>query len=296
MNRHRVPSTTALRAFESVARNLSFTRAAEELGMTQGAISYQVKQLGNEIGAALFRWDGRTLVLTDEARKLLPVVQRSLTDIGDAIAAVSSTREHISLSVASSTYFAAHWLSKRFGKLWQQHPGIGLRLQHPEFPVDFAKVDLTIRWIKEGWDNPAVRTEKLFLSDMFPVCSPELRTAKAPLLMPSDLHKHKLLRDEALMEPWASWFALAGIGYPKSMQKLSVNDPNVYLQAAIDGQGIALGDTLLADEIALGRLIKPFDLNLPGYGYFLVYPSDALRRKSVRAFREWLLEESRSAT
>jgi LysR family transcriptional regulator, glycine cleavage system transcriptional activator len=287
---------TALRAFESVARNLSFTRAAEELGLTQGAISYQIKRLGREVGTPLFRWDGRTLMVTDEGRKLLPVVQRSLRDIGDAITAVSSTSGHISLSVASSTYFAAHWLSKRFGRLWQQHPGMGLRLQHPESPVDFAKVDLAVRWLKEGWVDSGTRTERLFLSDMFPVCSPKLRRAKPPLLKPSDLHKHKLLWDEALMEAWAAWFALAGIGYPRPMQELSVNDPNVYIQAAIDGQGIALGDTLLADEIALGRLIKPFDLNLPGYGYFLVYPPDALRRGNVRAFREWLLEESRSAS
>jgi LysR family glycine cleavage system transcriptional activator len=264
--------------------------------MTQGAISYQIKRLAREVGAPLFRWDGRSLMVTDEGRRLLPVVQRSLRDIGDVIAAISSTSDHLSLFVASSTYFAAHWLSKRFGRLWQQHPGIGLRLQHPESPVDFAKVDLAIRWLKQGWGDPGLRVESLFLSNMFPVCSPKLREGKPPLLNPKDLHKHKLLRDEALMEAWTAWFNLAGIGFPKPMQELSVNDPNVYVQAAIDGQGIALGDTLLADEIALGRLIKPFELNLGGYGYFLVYPADAVRRKNVRSFREWLLDESHSSS
>ncbi|MEA2780114.1 MAG: LysR family transcriptional regulator, glycine cleavage system transcriptional activator [Rhodospirillaceae bacterium] len=294
VNQPRIPSLAALRAFEAVARNLSFTRAADELRITQGAVSYQIKQLVSELGVPLFRWDGRVLVLTEEARKLLPVVQRSFVDIGEVLATISRRRGDFPLTIALSTYFAAHWLSKRLGRFWQHQPGIRLRLQHPEFPVEFGtgKADLSIRWLKADWNDPTLRVELLFLSEISPVCSPSLQTGRPPLDRPNDLQKHKLLRDETVMEAWAAWFKVAGIDYRIPMHELSINDPNVYMQAAVDGQGVALGDTLLADEIALHRLTKPFDVYLSGYGYFIVYPPDALRRPNVKAFRDWLLTEA----
>jgi LysR family glycine cleavage system transcriptional activator len=291
-----IPSLAALRAFEAVARLGSFTRAAQELGITQGAVSYQVRLLEEEIRSPLFRREGRGIALTVEAQRLLPILQRALGDIAEAIAAVRPAAEdEARLTVALSTYFAAHWLSKRLAGFSQRHPAIKLRLQHPESTADFAEIDMAIRWHALDTAEPGLQSERLFAAPLAPVCSPRLRGGPLPLASPADLQRHTLLRDEVTREAWNTWLKRAGVAPPERIREVTINDPNVYIQAAIDGQGFALADSLVADDIALGRLIEPFDMKLDGYGYFLTYPRTALARRSARAFRDWLLAEVESS-
>jgi len=290
-----IPSLAALRSFEAVARLGSFTRAAGELGVTQGAVSYQVRLLEEEIRGPLFRREGRGIALTAEAQRLLPILQQALADIAEGIAAVlPAAEDEAKLTVALSTYFAAHWLSKRLAGFSQRHPAIKLRLQHPESTADFAEVDMAIRWHALDAAAPGLQSELLFAAPLAPVCSQKLRDGPLPLASPTHLHHHMLLRDEVTRDAWTTWLKRAGVTPPARIREVTINDPNVYIQAAIDGQGFALADSLVADDIALGRLIEPFDLRLEGYGYFLTYPRAALARRSARAFRDWLLAEAES--
>jgi LysR family glycine cleavage system transcriptional activator len=295
MRSDRLPALAALRAFEAVARHASFTRAAEELGVTQGAVSYQVRELEAELGLALFRREGRGVRATEAAERLLPSFRRALGEIADAIAAVAPAGAEPKLTVALSTYFAAHWLSKRLGGFSQRHPAIRIRLQHPEFSAFAAdEVDMAIRWARADWKVADLVAEFLFEASIAPVCSPALRDGPPRLVEPGDIPRHTLLRDEVTREAWAAWWSLAGIARPIPAREVTINDPNVYIQAAIDGQGIALADDLVADDVALGRLVEPFDIRLGGYGYFLVYPRDRPLKPAARAFRDWIAEEIRT--
>ena len=283
----RIPSLPALRAFEAVARNLSFTKAAEELRLTQGAISYQIKQLEREIGIRLFyRRRGHEIQLSSKAGLLLPTVQRAFAELTQSINAIRVESEAQPVVIALSTYFAAHWLLRRLGRFWRVHHSIKLRLQHPE-TVAAPDVHVTIHWRKEDWTDEGLVTDLLFVSEVSPVCSPSLALTK-----PKDLLRHTLLRDEVTNEAWTGWLKKAGLSDGDAMHAINTNDPNVYIQAAIDGQGVALGDDLIEDEISLGRLARPFNIKLKGYCYFSSYRPDVLRNPSVAAFRNWLLAEA----
>lgn len=287
-----IPSLAALRCFEAVARLGSFTRAAEALGVTQGAVSYQVRLLETELRTPLFRRERRGIAPTAAGQRLLPILQRALADIADGIASIApGPEDELRLTVALSTYFAAHWLSKRLAGFSQRHPAIKLRLQHPESSASFEDVDMAIRWHALDRTEPGLQSELLFAAALAPVCSPQLRAGPVPLAAPADLQHHTLLRDEVTRDAWSAWLKRAGLAPPEHIREVTINDPNVYIQAAIDGQGLALADTLVADDIALGRLVEPFDLKLEGYGYFLAYPRAALRRRSAQAFRDWLMAE-----
>jgi LysR family transcriptional regulator, glycine cleavage system transcriptional activator len=286
--RSRLPSLAALRAFEAVARNLSFTKAAAELRLTQGAISYQIKELEEEIGVALFLRNGRNIKLSSEAALFLPTLQRALADISHGIVSMRLRSGEEPVLIALSTYFAAHWLLRRLARFWRHHPGIKLRLHHPE-NVAAPDIHLTIRWHKAGWKDDRGVTELLFLSDLTPVCSPSLGLTKA-----KDLVRHTLLLDEITGQAWVAWLKRANLREQEGLHEMNIGDPNVYIQAAIDGQGVALGDELLDDEVALGRLVRPFNVKLQGYGYFVSCTEEALKFANVVAFREWLLAEART--
>lgn len=297
MGSPRLPSLSALRAFELAARQLSFTKAAQELRITQGAVSYQICMLEQELGTRLFRREKRAVSLTDDARRLVPVLQRAFADIATGIASLSPSGAGKRMTVALSTYFAMHWLSRRLGGFWKAYPGIQLRLQHPETNIRFGEdeVDMVICWQPSGWQStPDLKTELLFKAAVSPVCSPSLHKGPAPLVSPRDLRGHLLLRDEVTRDAWTRWLKLAGVDYPASLDEMTINDPNVYIQTAIDGQGLALANSLISDELALNRLVRPFDFELHGYGYFIVYRPDTLIRPAIRAFRDWILSEAQA--
>ncbi|MEM7431541.1 MAG: transcriptional regulator GcvA [Pseudomonadota bacterium] len=292
MNR-RLPPLTSLRAFEAAGRHLSFTRAAEELTVTQAAISHQVKSLEEHLGLRLFVRMPRRLELTAAGKKLLPVVRDSFSRISDSIAKLSDIMPSPGLTVRLTPSFSAKWLSPRLDAFRQRHPDIDLSLNHSNAPVDFAResIDVAVTYGNGKW--PRVIADPVMSLDFFPVCSPVYLASSQPLEHPNDLQRHTLLHDSS-HENWAAWLELAEVDPSIASRGPILDDTNVLTQAAIDGLGVALGSTsFIADHLESGRLVRLFDIDLHNeYAYYVVCPRSHLRRPSVVAFRDWLLEQS----
>ncbi len=273
---------------------MSFTRAGEELGVTQAAISHQVKTLENALNVRLFRRLTRKLALTAEGRSLFAVVGEAFDRISDVADELVAGGGSGSLEVSLSPYVSAAWLSPRIGRFWRQHPSIDLRLHHSVEQVNFAQsaADLAVLWGRGDW--PGLECDLLLRTSLSPVCSPSLMAGENPLTRPDDLRHHTLLNREKF-EGWAHWFAAAGVTAADARSRATFDDHNVLMQAAIEGQGVALGGIeMLTAELATGRLVQPFKLSVEtDFAYYIVYPSEALRRPKVNAFREWLLSEAR---
>jgi len=287
-----LPPLTALRAFEAAARHLSFTKAAHELHVTQAAISHQVKSLELHLGVKLFRRMTRRLLLTDEAQALLQVVQTSFDNIAAATRRLTEVSKHGTLDVMLRPFFAARWLSHRLNRFWVEFPNVTLRLHHSTDISDLnrANVDLAVRWGRGDW--PDVEIEALVTAKVAPVCGPGLLHGRRPLRSPADLRHHTLLHEDGF-DLWQKWLAGVGAREINASAGPIIDDTNVRIQAAMDGQGIALGPLgLLKDDLATGRLVAPFDYALDDLAYYIVYPRGALEQPKVLAFRNWLLDEA----
>jgi LysR family glycine cleavage system transcriptional activator len=284
-----------LRAFEAAARHLSFTRAAEELNVTQAAISHQVKALEDQLGMSLFRRLNRALMLTDEGQTLFPPVRDALDILAEAAERLRARDGGGPLTVSTLPSFAAKWLVPRMSRFQDRHPEIELRIAAAERLIDFARddVDVAVRFGPGDW--PGVRAERIVEEAVTPVCSPALLK---DLREPADLagvtllHEEKLPRDPT--PDWAMWLAAAGVEGIDASRGTRFSHTHMMLQTAMDGHGVALsGLVLVADDIAAGRLAVPFDLRLPSaFAYYLVCPSATARRAKVRAFWEWVKEET----
>jgi LysR family glycine cleavage system transcriptional activator len=280
----------SLKCFEAAGRLLSFTEAARELNVTQAAISHQIKVIEEYLGVALFDRYPRRLTLTDPGKALLPEVIEAFDRVSSAVAAINREQYSNVLSVRLAPSFAAKWLSPRLKYFWLQYPEIDLRLYHAHPAVDFEReaMDIAVTYGKGDW--PGVVSEKLLSLDFFPVCSPTFLNTDKPLTDLGNLRYYALLHD-ANYECWRDWLELAGIDDIDASRGTVIDDTNVLIQAAIDGQGIALGSTtFVADLLEAGRLIKPFDISLVNeFAYYVVYPPEHLKNPAVRAFKEWLL-------
>ena len=289
--RRNLPPLKPLRFFESAARHLSFTRAADELFVTQAAISHQIKALEEHLGVRLFRRLTRRVLLTEEGQILLPVVQRCFEQLTETAELLSSHVEGGTLSVMVRPFFAARWLSHRLHRFWKQHPSIELRLHYSTESDDFMRddIDMSVRWGRGHWRG--VETELLLQIDIGPLFSPELMEGEHPIHTADDLRHHTLLHEED-HETWTQWLTAAGATRVEARRGIFIDDNNVRTQVAIDGQGVALGPLLLvADDLATGRLMAPFSTILNSLGYFIIYPSGSRDRPNVRAFRDWLFAE-----
>jgi LysR family transcriptional regulator, glycine cleavage system transcriptional activator len=294
-----LPPLSAIRAFEAAARHESFTKAAAELGMTQAAVSYQVKLLEDRLGAPLFLRLPRRVVLSETGKRLAPSVGEAFQRLRAAFAAMRETADGV-LSITAINTFATNWLVPRLGAFQVAHPGIAVRIDPSGRMVDFAReeFDLGIRGGRGVW--PGLKAHLLMPVEFTPMCSPELLARSERLKTPADLLELPLLdwRDDW----WRQWFALAGIPDPKPARRPAIEiDSQVMLgRAAMAGQGIAiLTPAFFAAEIAAGRLIQPFDLVARGdsdsvhSGYWLVYPEERRNSPKIRAFRDWILAEMR---
>ncbi len=289
-----LPPLNALRAFEAAARHLSFTRAADELNVTQAAISHQVKALETHFGQPLFRRLPRRLLLTEAGQTLLPAVRDGFARIVEAAETVRRRDEARVLTVSLTPSFGGKWLAPRLARFWTAHPDIELHLQHSMQLVDFARdeVDLAVRWGRGGW--PGVVQELLIAADLVPVCSPRLLDGPRPLATPDDLRRHTLLHQEDFQD-WVEWLAAAGVDDIDARRGPVLNDFQVLLQTTVQGAGVALAPApLVAEELADGRLVRPFAAAPEtAFAYHLVYPPGALERPEARAFRDWLVAEAR---
>ena len=288
----RLPPLNALRAFEAAARRLSFTRAAQELNVTQAAVSHQIKALEERLGVRLFVRRNRSLLLTEDGQLYYPQVQRAFALLREATARVAREERKGVFTLSTLASFAARWLVPRLGDFIARYPDIDLRLATSQHLADFAReqVDAAIRY--GAGDYPGLSSTLLLTEELYPVCSPGLLTRRL-LQCAEDLRGHTLLHDHGIDE-WAQWLAAAGVTGVNVEQGHWYRDSSLLLQAAIAGQGVALGRSVLAaEEIAAGRLVRPFDWSLPSaYAYYFVCPESSTRRPKVVAFKEWLLAEA----
>ncbi len=289
----RLPPLNSLRAFEASARQLSFTRAAEELHVTQAAVSHQIRGLEDYLGIKLFKRGGRSLRLTDAGQAYLPDLHKAFDLLRDATDRLLDEQSRGVLTVTMLPSFATRWLVPRLGLFSARHPEIDVRVAPSVHRVDFERddVDMGIRYGRG--DYPGLRCDRLMSEDIFPVCSPRLLRGAHPLHCPEDLRYHTLLHDEAHTD-WRNWLMAAGVDWLPWDRGPIFLDSSMLLQAAVTGQGVAMARGVLARaDLKAGRLVRPFMLNLPTeYAYYAVCPEENAERPRIVAFRTWLLEQA----
>lgn len=287
-----LPPLSAVRAFESVSRHLSFTRAAEELGMTQAAVSYQIKLIEERIGAALFVRKPRQVELSAVGAKLAPQVQQAFELMRDAFANTSDAVDG-QLFISTVPTFAGQWLAQNLGLFQIAHPEIAVRLNADSVLVDLlhGEVDIGIRTLAAPQADGLV-SHLLVKADFSPLLSPALAESIGGVTKPADLLRLPILdpQDEWLEQ----WFTAAGVqGYSSEGRPSTMLGWQSLLgTAAMAGRGVAmLTPALFRDEIASGRLIQPFPLRASdGRGYYLVYADSRRNLPKIRLFRDWILD------
>jgi LysR family glycine cleavage system transcriptional activator len=296
-----MPGLPALRVFEAAARHLSFSRAAEELRVTPAAVSNQIRTLEDQIGVQLFWRTSRTMRLTGQGQTLLTGVTEAFATLGRTFERIGDSLS-TTLGVSMSASFAAKWLVPRLDRFRRSHPGIDLRIEVSDHVVDFATSDTQVAVRFGNGIYPNLRSDRLFEEFVFPVCSPGLLNGAHPLRTPSDLRHHTLIHLDwqargDTWPDWRMWLLAAGAKDVDASHGIHLGLFSLISQAAIGGQGVALGNTsLVGDDLAAGRLVKPFDLSLraPGdFAYYVVAPLATAERPLVAAFRDWVLSESR---
>jgi LysR family glycine cleavage system transcriptional activator len=289
----RLPPLNALRAFEAAARYLSFTRAAAELHVTQTAISHQIRALEERLGVRLFRRLPRGLLLTEEAQRYLPPIRDAFDQIGLATERLTAVGASTTLTVSVLPSFAAKWLVPRLGRLRAGHPDLDLRISASSQLVDFARDDVDVGIRMGRGVYPGLRVDRLFGESLVPVCSPRLLEGAHPLRRPADLEHHPLLHEDDT-SGWELWLALVGVDGVDPRRGAIFTDAALVVQAAAEGQGVALARRrLAAADLAAGHLIQPFEVTIPqDLAYYLVCPEATAQQPRIAAFRGWLLAEA----
>jgi LysR family glycine cleavage system transcriptional activator len=281
-----------LRAFEAAARHLSFTLAAEEIHITQAAVSHQIKVLEQALGVRLFRRLNRAIRLTEEGQEFVSEVRKALNHLAIAVEKLTAPDAGGPLTVSVLPSFASKWLVPRLGRFRDKHPEIDVRIDPSNSLTDFRRdnVDLVVRYGQGEYEG--LHSVRLMTEDIFPVCSPALLEGPNALSGPEDLRRHTLLHDDAYVD-WAMWLLVAGVKGIGPRQGPFFTDSAMVVQAAVEGQGVALArGALAAGDIAAGRLVKPFDIAIPTkYAYYVLSPEATSHHPKIVAFREWLLEE-----
>lgn len=295
----RLPPLTALRVFEAAARNLSFTKAAEELNVTQAAVSHQVRALEDSLGLALFRRYNRRLALTEAGQAYLPPLREAFDQMAAATKRLTQQGEGAALRISTTQSFAAKFLMPRLPRLRSQHciePMISVTHELVDFSRD--NIDIAIR-LGRG-EYPGLDVVHLMDDYVFPVCAPALLKGPHPLDSPSDLKHHVLLHDTALASEeespsWRNWLRKAGVADVDPARGPGYSDTAMAIQAAIAGHGVALGRrALVAEDLAAGHLVRPFQAEFRNrFSYYLVCAKGMAEQPKQRALRDWLLEELR---
>lgn len=286
----RLPPLNSLRVFEAAARQLSFTRAAEELFVTQAAVSHQVKALEEWLGVRLFRRQSRQIILTDAGQAYLPDVRDALDGLDNATRRLLNRGNSGPLTVSCLASFAANWLVPRLGRFRQQHPDIDVMISANDLMVDFGRdreeVDIAIRYGTGDW--PGLDVILLLTEELFPVCSPDYLDDAPVLKEPSDLKHHTLLHDDMELN-WAAWLKVNGVKDVDASRGLTFNLSNILVDAALAGQGVALARSALVEHhLAAERLITPFRVKLPArLAYYLVFPKGGGDDPRLSAFIDW---------
>ena len=296
-----LPSLELIRGFEAAARLSSFTRAAEELFITQSAVSRQVQALEEHLGTPLFERHHRTIRLTNAGHLLYRAASQALLLLTDTAARIRQEGSNRSVTVSCTFGFASLWLVPRLMQFRERHPDVDVRIaaNNKIVDIDRERMEVAIRYCTADLVPPG--TPRLFGEEVFPVCSPSLleRRGKS-LLSPPDLERHVLLHHEGADHDWptGSWSAwLQAVQLPnlKPAGALRFDQYDQLIQAAIDGQGVALGiGALVKRHLRLGRLVAPFTQKSSSpRGYYLVVAQHASGRSEVASFRTWLMRAAR---
>lgn len=293
----------ALRAFEASARHQSFALAAGELHVTPAAVGQLVRSLEDWLGTPLFLRgsSGRArLTPTEAAERALPDIRAGLDRLAMGLERLREGAGHGVLTLTVSPAFAAKWLLPRLDRFQQRHPDTDVRLETRLKAVDFLaqRVDIGVRYGLGHW--PGLSAVQLMGEDLFPVCAPRLLQGPDRLRQPEDLLKETLIHDESMDDHagfpgWAAWLEAAGVRTRLARCPLRINNSAAVLQAAAEGQGVALARSVMVrDDLAAGRLVRLFpqvEYRSP-LAYYVVYRSECAGLPRLAAFRDWLLEEA----
>ena len=299
MERRRLPPLNALRAFEAAARHLNFSRAADELAVTPGAVSQQIQNLEDYVGASLFKRTPKGLLLTDAAQTALPALREAFDRLAEAASLLTAAVDGRRLTVSVAPSFAAKWLVPRLGKFEAAHPQVDVWLSADMEVVDFAlgEIDLAIRYGAGRY--PGLEVVKLMSETVIPVASPELLEIN-PISEPADLANHILLHDgspdaDDSCPDWSMWLAARGIKGVDGTRGPRFNQSSLVIEAAAGGRGVALAKRALAQaDLDSGRLIAPLvqDATAVDFAYFVVHPKAKGRLPQVKAFVSWITAEA----
>ena len=298
MDRRRLPPLNALRAFEAAARHMNFSRAADELSVTPGAVSQQIQNLEDYIGAALFKRTSKGLLLTDAAQTALPALREAFDRLGEAASLLTAAVDGRRVTVSAAPSFAAKWLVPRLGRFEAAHPEVDVWLSAGMELVDFAsgEIDMAIRYGAGRY--PGLEVTRLMSETVIPVASPGL-VAERSLLLPEDLAHHTLLHDgspdaDESCPDWVMWLTARGIKGVDGNRGPRFNQSSLVIEAAMNGRGVALAKRALAQaDIDAGRLVAPMQITTAvDFAYYLVHPKAKGRLSQVKAFAAWVTAEA----
>jgi LysR family glycine cleavage system transcriptional activator len=298
--RRRLPPLNALRAFEAAARHLNFSRAADELSVTPGAVSQQIQNLEDYVGASLFKRTPRGLLLTDAAQTALPALREAFDRLAEAASLLTAAVDGRRLTLTAAPSFAAKWLVPRLGHFETAHPEVDVWLSADMDLVDFGAgdIDLAIRY--GAGPYPGLEAIRLMTETVVPVMSPELM-ASHPVSSPADLVNHVLLHDgspdaDDSCPDWLMWLAARGVKGVDPNRGPRFNQSSLVIEAAVGGRGVALAKrTLAQDDLDAGRLIVPMPITTSvDFAYYVVHPKAKGRLPQVKAFVSWITAEAQA--
>lgn len=286
-----LPPLNGLRAFEAAARLGSFTRAADELNVTQTAISHQIRKLEEQLGIRLFVRTPGAVHLTAAAEAYLAAVADAFAQLRTATARLRGEDGRRALHVSTTPSFATTWLVPRLAAFQDARPGIEVQVSTSMALVDFRRdgVDMAIRYGRGSW--PGLRATWLLADDIFPVCAPALA---ARLHAPADLLGERLIAVSTYRDMWQQWLTAAGLPTSAAEHASVFDMPILAIQAAVGGMGVALVQGPLVEaELAAGRLVVPFGMQLSSeMGFYIVAPEATADREDIALLRSWLLDHA----
>jgi DNA-binding transcriptional LysR family regulator len=295
--RFRIPSPSALITFEAAARHLNFTQAAEELRVSQAAVSSAIKRLEADLGVVLFLRRHKRLVLSESGRRFHGDVAMALGHIARSVEAVRGSAEDKHVTLSSSTAFASHWMIPRLPDFRARHPQIDIRLQTSDRDTELGPDPLAIGIRRGLGDWPDYRAYRFAEEVLIPVCSPAYLRASAAPADVVDLARRTLIHLDEPHRPrpaWKDWFGHFGAEFVDSGEGLRLNDYSLVVQAAIGGQGIALGWAHIVDHpLREGLLVRACDARwTTGYAFFVVHHRAVTPSEEARIVCEWVVRHS----
>ena len=299
------PGTRTLRTLATAGRHLNFTKAGDELGLTPAAVSFQIKEIENQLGTDLFTRQGRTMTLTPAGRILCAAAEEAIESMNRAASRIAKLkRGTMQLKVTVDPQFATKWLMRHTVDFRKRNPSVDVRFDVSYELRDFEldDVDIAIRF--GSGQYPGCVSHRLFRNVIIPVCSPSLLRGDNPIREPADLMHHTLAHinweGEGITWPtWPMWMAAAGVPDFDDSKTLVFDKSSDAIEAAMTGEVIALADfAMVANDLAEGRLVRPFELGIrvpPEFGYFLVYPNESAENPRIAAFQDWIVTAARAA-